>query len=398
MKNLLFISSYPFPLDKGSSQHAYYFLKALGADFNIYCIFFVQPDRAQPGIPDTVLAVLNIKDYRICHFSPAKKRGRLGATLRRIGAFPSPYMNRATNPAGMAAIEHFTQNYAIDIVHIEHFHYAKYAFRIGQEIKKVVVYHDLHHAIYEQKAQFEKGLIQKALLVSDCWKYYLFERWLDHHVDGKVFLNAEEMTRLPCKSVHIPHVANQAITYRPPRESEDVNILFIGAYKHPPNVMSVQYIIRHILPLLAARTERFKIHLVGSGTDQFQPLSDDSGFGRFIVIRGFVDDINQAMENMDIALFPILYGGGVKTKIIDAMAAGIPVVTTSLGIHGLYKIPTGSVCIGNSPLEIGQQVFRLMNLYELRCEMSLKAREYVRKVYSYESFSSRVKNSYNRLS
>ena len=92
------------------------------------------------------------------------------------------------------------------------------------------------------------------------------------------------------------------------------------------------------------------------------------------------------------------YGGGVKTKTIDAMAAGIPVVTTLEGIHGLRNLPDDCIGVGKSPAEIVDQVLLLMKDHSLRLKRSYAGKKYVDKEYSFETFSDRVYNVYLKLS
>ena len=335
--------------------------------------------------------------YDTCRFSPSPRRGRFFATLRRVVAFPGTYINLAVNPTNLSKIEAVIRKNAIDVMHIEHFHYAKYACLIRSKLKKVIVYHDLHHTIYRQKAQCENRILQKLLLWVDSWKYYWFQRRLDAHVDLKVFLNAEEMAQVPKKAVHIPHIANQAIVFRKPRKTDLINIFFIGSYKHPPNIMSVEFILKQFLPLLAERTDQFKIHIIGSGTEHFQTWVDRNALGKFVAIRGFISDINNALKDMDIALFPILYGAGIKTKTIDAMAAGIPVVATPQGVHGLDRLPNDCIGVAEKPEDLVDLVLSLMNNFPLRLQRSLAGKQYIRNEYTYEKFSDRVHHVYQML-
>ena len=137
---------------------------------------------------------------------------------------------------------------------------------------------------------------------------------------------------------------------------------------------------------MAEYTDQFKIHIIGSGTEQFKPLLDRSSLSRFVVIRGFVSDINDAFKDMDIALFPICYGGGVKTKILDAMSAGVPIVTTPEGLIGLTNITKDSIAQGKTPADLVEQLIRLMKHYHLRFAMSQSAKTYVDQQNSYRIF------------
>ena len=102
MKNILFISSYPFPLDKGSNQHAFFFIKALSAKFNVYCLFFAQPRHALPDDLDAPLDVLGIQAYTLCTFSNALNRGRAAAAIRRPEARGSTSAAPSTTTARRA--------------------------------------------------------------------------------------------------------------------------------------------------------------------------------------------------------------------------------------------------------------------------------------------------------
>lgn len=232
------------------------------------------------------------------------------------------------------------------------------------------------------------------MFLSESIKYFIYEHMLDKRVSMKVFLNPIEMLSLPKKSVHIPHIVNSDISYRPVRDTVNFNIIFLGGYNHQPNRVSFEYIVDAILPELDKAVATFKIHVVGSNTENFQSMLDYSGYGDLFTIHGFVADINQAFENMDLALFPILNGGGIKTKIIDALASGVPVVTTPEGIEGLHDLPNDCIGVGKKPKELATEMERLMSDYALRYRMSQIGREYVEREFSFHAFSKKVMQHY----
>ena len=98
MKNFLFISPYPFPIDKGSIQHAHYFLKALVLHFNVYCVFFVQPSKEFPDHHKNELSGLEIKDYKIFKIGHPAEVGRLKSKIRALSDFPGASVCRSTRP------------------------------------------------------------------------------------------------------------------------------------------------------------------------------------------------------------------------------------------------------------------------------------------------------------
>lgn len=394
MKNLLFISTYPFPLNMGSSQHAYFFLKALSCHFNIYCVFFIPPYKIPPADAGKDLSNLNIKDYQLCYFNSPSTQNKYARLIRRISSFPGHYMNLATNSEGIQRVKAFINKYSINIVHFEHFHYVKYAFHTPRNVKKVIVYHDLHHSIYRQMMHLEKKHIRKLLLFLEFVKYYVFEKLLDRQIHAKIFLNPLEMLALPKNSIHIPHIANPEITFKGVRETNTYNILFLGAYNHPPNRVSVKFISEHLLPEIVKTKNRFKIHIVGPDTEKFEEQLSHTIYNDSIIIRGFVKDINKAFEDMDIALFPILYGGGIKTKVIDAMASGLPVVTTPHGIIGLKNLPQNAIGVGTTVDEILGELSALMKSHSLRLMRSKIGKGFVDKQHSFKAFSEKIEDAY----
>jgi glycosyltransferase involved in cell wall biosynthesis len=397
MKNILFISMYPFPVDMGSKQHAYYFLKSLAGKYNVYCIFFIPPHKAPPGDVAAHLTGLGVKAYDICQFEPPSNNRRYLKLLKSWIAFPNAFMNAATHENGMKTISRYIKEYHIDAVHFEHFWLTQYVFKIPAHLKKVIVYHDLHHAIFKQRAVSEKKYRRKLDQYLLFLKFYIFEHLLEKSVDLKIFLNPVEMRHLPKNSVHIPHIVNPDIRYKPARKTDAFNILFLGAYSHPPNRCSVEYIVRDILPCLAKSPVEFKIHIVGPGTENFQPLIDGSPYRDRILIHGFKPEINDAFDKMDIALFPILNGGGIKTKIIDALTAGVPVVTTSKGVEGLDHLTENCARIGNTPEELTHEMITLMGDFPLRMKNSKIGRIFIDKQHSYNAFSRMVIDAYAAL-
>lgn len=397
MKNVLFISSYPFPLNKGSNQHAYFFIKALSLHYNVYCVFFVQPENINGDYGKLYSYDLPVKRFDICDFNDNSGKGIFYYRMQNIFAFPYEYMNLATHRRGMKLINSYINNYSIDIIHFEHLHYVKYLFNIPRNMKTVFVYHDLYHLIPWKQIKLEKGFVKKLLLLNRCLKIYAFQRKIDFRVNKKVFLSLAEMLLSPKKSVYVPHVVNPDIVYSYPKKNELLRILFIGGFNHPPNRMSVKFIIEKILPPLLKKTNRFQIQIVGSGSENFERYITNSYYRRFFHIRGFVKDINDVFKTADIGLFPILYGGGIKTKIIETMAAGLPVVTTPEGVFGLNKLPANCVGVAKSSDDLIREIILLMNNFETRIERSQAAKAFVEKEHSFNAMSNAVSRIYQNL-
>ena len=348
---------------------------------------------------------MGIRDYTVCYFKQ-NSEGFLFNThnknnyllkLRKLFQFPYSYMNSATHDEGRRKILQFIEKYSIDIVHVEHFHYTKYLFGLSNGIKKVVVYHDLYHRIHWDQFKIDKTITAKIDSLINGLKKYIYERLLVMKTDLSIFLNPEEMESYPKRSACIPHIVNPDIRYNWAKDSDIFNILFLGGYNHPPNRVSVAYIVDSILPLLAERLKNFKIWIVGPGAEKYEEIVSVSSYRDFIYLKGFVPDINDVFHDMHIALLPILYGGGIKTKVIEAMAAGLPVVTTPQGIYGLRYLPENCIEVCSSPDEFLNTIEMLQQTSTLRKERSIKGNNFISQNHSVDMLKNRIREVYNSI-
>jgi glycosyltransferase involved in cell wall biosynthesis len=124
-------------------------------------------------------------------------------------------------------------------------------------------------------------------------------------------------------------------------ESTDKIFLFNGALYHSTNYDALKIILDEINPLLIENKFSYKIIVCGKGLPEFfNELRDYAG--KNVIYAGFVDDISIYFKAADIFLNPILSGGGVKTKAIEAMAMDCTVVSTELGAMGIKREVCGN--------------------------------------------------------
>ena len=126
-------------------------------------------------------------------------------------------------------------------------------------------------------------------------------------------------------------------------------LLFVGGFQHPPNVDAVLWFVREVLPLARASLPaemlpEFVLHLVGSNTPpEIAALSCD-----YVIVHGFVPDIDPLLGSARLSVAPLRYGAGVKGKVNMAMAHGLPVIATGAAVEGMYCSHATDVMIGDS--------------------------------------------------
>jgi glycosyltransferase involved in cell wall biosynthesis len=158
------------------------------------------------------------------------------------------------------------------------------------------------------------------------------------------------------------------------------SLIFIGGFSHIPNTDAVLYFCKDILPLLNKRFPDIKVTIVGSSPPpQIVELSSDQ-----INVVGFVPDTKPYLLSSSISIAPLRFGAGMKGKIGEAMAHGVPVVTTSVGIEGFGLTPGENVLVGNSPAEFAAAVSRLMEDRASYENVRRNGWQFIKSRYSYE--------------
>ena len=137
--------------------------------------------------------------------------------------------------------------------------------------------------------------------------------------------------------------------------SDRQDIVFVGGFQHVPNIDSVLYFVSEVMPILRRDLPGVRFHVVGSKPPpEIKALAADD-----VKIVGFVDDLKPLLDQMRVSVAPVRYGAGVKGKIGTAMAAGLPVVATSVGAEGMSLTHGANVLVADDAEGLAAAVVRL---------------------------------------
>jgi len=159
------------------------------------------------------------------------------------------------------------------------------------------------------------------------------------------------------------------------------NILFIGGFDHAPNVDAVLYFAREILPRVTACIPDAVFQVIGSyPTPEIQQLA-----GPNIQVLGYVADVKPIFDRARVSVAPIRFGAGVKGKVNQSMALGVPVVVTSVAAEGMYLVHEQNAMIADDPESFADAVVRVWNSRELWERVSINGRHNLREHFSVEA-------------
>ncbi len=176
-----------------------------------------------------------------------------------------------------------------------------------------------------------------------------------------------------------------------PDGREPFSLLFLGSFRHRPNVEALQWMIRHVMPEVLRQEPRARLYVAGSDAPESHTIPDLGGAVR---VLGFVPDVRGVLARYAVFACPILSGSGVRVKLLEAFAAGIPCVSTRLGAEGLAS-EDGPVCrLADDPREFAQKIVELFRHPEEASAMARRAREYLEQRHDARAMARRLADSY----
>jgi len=169
---------------------------------------------------------------------------------------------------------------------------------------------------------------------------------------------------------------------RPPGKpfAEREGLVFIGGFRHPPNVDGVLWYAREVLPRVREKLPGVRTYILGSEVpDRIRRLAADD-----FVVTGYVEDIAPYFTGCRVSISPLRYGSGVKGKINLAMSYGVPVVATPTSIEGMYLTPGADVLVGDDAESFADAVARAYTDERMWTALAEGGRENIRAHFSEE--------------
>jgi glycosyltransferase involved in cell wall biosynthesis len=155
---------------------------------------------------------------------------------------------------------------------------------------------------------------------------------------------------------------------------EPDTMLFLGSFRHPPNIEALEWFVGKVLPLVLQKSPKAKLVIVGADPPPRHSLPD---LPDNIELRGFVEDVREPLGRYAVFVCPILSGSGMRVKLLEAFSAGIPVVSTRIGAEGLTS-EDGAICaLSDDPEQFAARILALFENPAGAAEMAGRARQHV---------------------
>jgi glycosyltransferase involved in cell wall biosynthesis len=252
--------------------------------------------------------------------------------------------------------------------------------------------HNVETVIWRRHVEHATDPLRRWYLGIQAARMFEYERRVSleaGHIVAVSKTDADEMRRLfgVTRVTEIPTGVNieyfQPLVEGPAGVGAD--LVFVGSMDWLPNVDGVLYFAREVLPLIRRKRPDCSVAIVGRTPPP--KINELAVQDKYIQVTGTVPDIRPYLWGSAVSIVPLRIGGGTRLKIYEAMAAKIPVVSTTVGAEGLTVNPPDDIRIGDTPEEFAAQCLDLLADAEARRRVATAAWEMVNANFSWDHVS-----------
>jgi glycosyltransferase involved in cell wall biosynthesis len=394
MRILVLSQVLPYPLDSGPKVRSYFVIRHLSQNHQVTLLAFARPDDRREAI-EHLRRICDVHTVLI-HRSRARDVFHLAASMVSREAF---VIRRDFVPEMAQKLIHLMQSGAFDAVHADQLWMAQYATlakRNFPTVKIILDQHNAYYQIYQQLAQGEESWLKRVLLQRE-WrmvrKYEARACTLFNHVitvtDGdRIILNnlirehgqvtSEQL--LPKISTIPICIDTQAVQ---PVESAapSTNVLHMGTMFWQPNIDGVLWFAREVWPRVLKQVPQATFTVVGKNPPQAVKVLADSAS---INVTGYVPDPGPYLEKAAAFIVPLLSGSGMRVKILDAWAAGLTVISTSIGAEGIKYQDGKNILIADGAESFAKAVIQVLHQPEWARNIAANGRQWVQTNYDWK--------------
>ena len=383
MRILFLTPDVPSPPDQGAKLRSLALIQAAAEHHEVHLLSFHPPERAvDPGPLEAICADVQLVP------APPPRSILVRSMSLILGADPFPDLARRFASAEFdTALAGKLSRTRFDVVQIEGLELMGYhpAVRAANPATKVV--YDAHNA----ETQLQQSMAGTEARDPRRWHaaFYSLLQWSKLASYERIMLNAADMVlavseedaaKLRGRQADprvVPNgVDTDAIAFQLPSPGPGKTVLFMGPLDYRPNADAVRWLVRRIFPRVRRAAPDARLRLVGRGSEQIKAEGVDA--------LGYVEDVAAELRRADVLIAPLRMGSGTRFKVLEAMAAGVPVVGTSLGLAGINAVPGTHAEVGSNPGQLAEAVVRLLEDRGRAQSLATAARTLVEQRYAWK--------------
>jgi glycosyltransferase involved in cell wall biosynthesis len=356
----------PFPLTSGKRIRTYHLLSRLAARHRLTYLCHRNPDPDESTAADRAWRELGVRTVVVEHRVPPKSGPGFYARLAANLVSPLPYSVASHRSAELrAAAAALLAADPPDLWHCEWTPYAQTLRRPLGSAPWVVMAHNVESLIWQRFAEAEGHPLKRWYVRRQFHKFERFERWAYSSCDCAIAVSEEDARlmreRFGARNTAVVDngVDTAAFTLGPPAARDPRRVLFLGSLDWRPNLDAARLLLDDIFPRVRAQEPRATLALVGRRPAAW--LRERVPAVPGVELHADVPDVRPFLAGAGMLAVPLRIGGGSRLKILEALAAGVPVVSTRVGAEGLHLEPGRHFTLADSPEAMARGILQLMH-------------------------------------
>lgn len=396
LKILQLSPRFPFPLDDGGKigiANIFINFKKLGAEPFLFC--FKDDEINQSALDEA-------QTYGKVHIYPHIPKNSLHNALHAFATNKSLYICKHYSQKALDFLTNLCEQEHFDIIHCDHTAMARLGIELGKKfyIPVGLRLHNIEHLIWERYANHLDAINPLKLFAKQQAKALKkAEIELINKCDVCFTITHEEelyaKSLAPNAKIKLASIGVdlQKFFYVPAAQREQRTLVIATTYKWKPNVDGLLWFIENVMPIIKKELSGVKLNLYGKGLPE--ELKNYSHLG--VCPVGYVPDIVPHLQKATLYIAPLFVGAGIRIKILEAMATGLPVVATSIAADGISASKTDGLIKADSAEETAKNIICLLKNHQMRAILGEAASKFVKNNFSWESNVSLMLQEYNKL-
>ncbi len=375
MKILVILPRFPFPLEKGDKLRAYNQIRVLAKHNDIYLFCLSHNNVDEQSLDEMRQYCKEICIARISKFGGALRvvRNLFGVRSLQIGYWDSRKAQKLCRS--------FEERVNPDVIYAQMIRTLKYAAHSPRP--KVLDFQDALSMNLERRMVNYRGLRYFAL-------HYEFKmlRSAEYNAtgifDALTIISEPDSAAIPQRKDTAIHIVPNGVDFEyfhPMPTVKECDVVFCGNMQYKPNVDASRYLVNNIMPIVWKRYPQARVMLAGATPK----ASVRQLAGPLVTVTGSVEDIRPCYAKSKIFIAPMRLGSGLQNKLLEAMAMGIPCVTTSIANDSLHASDRHEVLIGNDAQQLADCIIQLLDNPDLGKQLVENASVFVRQNFSWEA-------------
>ena len=402
--NILFFGlEPPYPPNYGGRIRTYNILKQIAQNHQVTLVAF--GDAAEWADSLAVLGKLCAEIILVPEPGPVSR-----TTIDKVRDLPARYpVSLATHFSSemKATLQQLAQSGRFDVAHVDHIILAQYSDDL-KPLPIVLTHHNIEGLLQDRSLELadDKSALQKWAAKRENKRWVRFEEDASRWSSAIVTVSDKEANYFRNKVKETPAfvVPNgvdieffQADDYQVGEyqavmgKEKKQMLLYTGRMDYAPNVDAMGWFCEEIFPTIRQRRPDVELFIVGRDpSPEVTALGDIEG----VTVTGFVEDVRPYFQQATISIVPLRFGAGTRLKILEAMAIGIPIVSTSLGCEGLDLDDGKDLLVADAPEDFATKVLDLLDDTDRHEQLIHQARQAVQR-YDWKAVASEQEKAYS---